>query len=812
MSAFANSTSSGVIGLHLSSLNEEVSERHTEGPEQRIVQLYDALRPPLYRYLINGGLSPQDAEEVVQEAFLRLYRHMRSGGGEENLRAWVYQVAHNLSCNFHKGRRRLVETTPEIWKQLSESAFDRAPGPEEQLLEKGTLSPHSRWARKAYPVAKGLPQPSPGGIPLSRDRRNPEHWHIHRFWLAQKRHNQTLKGECMKKRHSNPGSAAVGLFIGDHLTEEALLRSLDGELSAREADDVDGHIHSCWSCRSRRQAMGDGIAELFEYQNAVTAPYLPPPVDQRTVFIARLDALADEMGRPSRFREWLSGARRLLSPGEMSQVGWIVGMFALFALLPVAYFLHSPEVVSVNDLLLRAKASEMSSFQSASEPVVVQKLRISAGKKSLTRTMYRDVKRHRTAGRTNSGAGGEALVKAAYSKYSLDWDSSLDAEAYTRLRASLPVQSDRVARLGNDQLTLETTYASGGIAETDLTLRTADYHAVKEKVRLQDNSEIEIAELSYDVVPFGSVPTDVFGRPSLPAAILPSVVAAPRPIPPDRAVLAAAEVQVEVALHGLGADLGEQIKIGDHTGHELLIEGVVEDDARKQQLIAALQEIPHTRLRLVTIDEAAQRSSPSPAKTDSSPPLSIQQMVVTAPLLDAQLNAHFPDKDQRIAYVNQTLSMAQLASARAWALDRLAARHPLPEVAVLNEDARRQLQVLLADHVSALREDISSLQNQLGAILSRSSNTPAANTSVQAPLTPGAAGALDSSDDWRERIRRIRSSTEAIHEAVVALLSSSQPSEQKDGAAIEVNLRTSLTQLQTELQTLDQRVHETNLK
>jgi RNA polymerase sigma-70 factor (ECF subfamily) len=115
---------------------QTVSNRRAEDLEQRIVQLYDTLRPSLYRYLISIGFSQQDVEEVVQETFLRLYHHMRSGGGEENLRAWIYQVAHNLSSNFRKSRRRLVETTPEMWEQLSQSTFDETPGPEEQLLEK----------------------------------------------------------------------------------------------------------------------------------------------------------------------------------------------------------------------------------------------------------------------------------------------------------------------------------------------------------------------------------------------------------------------------------------------------------------------------------------------------------------------------------------------------------------------------------------------------------------------------------------------------------------------------------------------------
>ena len=136
LSTYAAAGSGGVIPVRLSGVSEEVSERRADGPEQKIVQLYDALRPSLYRYLINSGLSPQDVEEVVQEAFLRLYRHMRAGGGEENLRAWVYQVAHNLSSNFRKSRRRLVDATPELWEHLSQSTSDRTPGPEEQLIEK----------------------------------------------------------------------------------------------------------------------------------------------------------------------------------------------------------------------------------------------------------------------------------------------------------------------------------------------------------------------------------------------------------------------------------------------------------------------------------------------------------------------------------------------------------------------------------------------------------------------------------------------------------------------------------------------------
>jgi RNA polymerase sigma-70 factor (ECF subfamily) len=118
----------------------DVSQKaRSDGPEQKVVQLYDALRLPIYRYLINSGAPPPDAEEIVQETFLRLYQHLSLGGNEDNLRSWSFKVAHNLAINTLKSRGRSIDAGPELWESLSQSATDAAPGPEEQLLEKERL-------------------------------------------------------------------------------------------------------------------------------------------------------------------------------------------------------------------------------------------------------------------------------------------------------------------------------------------------------------------------------------------------------------------------------------------------------------------------------------------------------------------------------------------------------------------------------------------------------------------------------------------------------------------------------------------------
>lgn len=138
---FGGSDAAGILtGLRVDASSVGTENRRTVRLEERIASLYEEFRLPLYRYLLSLGLLTQDVEEVVQETFMRLYRHLHGGGSEENLRGWLYRVAHNLSVNFRKRGRQIAETSPEFWQHLSQSISDVAPGPEEQLLYKERMT------------------------------------------------------------------------------------------------------------------------------------------------------------------------------------------------------------------------------------------------------------------------------------------------------------------------------------------------------------------------------------------------------------------------------------------------------------------------------------------------------------------------------------------------------------------------------------------------------------------------------------------------------------------------------------------------
>jgi RNA polymerase sigma-70 factor (ECF subfamily) len=97
--------------------------------------LYHELRKPLLRYLAGLGLSADDAQDAVQDAFLRLHKHLAAGGSQENIRGWLFRVAHNDARNRQSSYDRR-------FGQAFDPDFDSISGeatPEQVVLEKEKL-------------------------------------------------------------------------------------------------------------------------------------------------------------------------------------------------------------------------------------------------------------------------------------------------------------------------------------------------------------------------------------------------------------------------------------------------------------------------------------------------------------------------------------------------------------------------------------------------------------------------------------------------------------------------------------------------
>jgi RNA polymerase sigma-70 factor (ECF subfamily) len=97
-----------------------------------VTTLYRELRKPLLRYLVCLGLSSDEAQDVVQDAFVSLHQHLASGGSRENIRSWVFRVAHNRARNRQSSYDRRFRAPLDAGTQSISSEAT----PERAVLEK----------------------------------------------------------------------------------------------------------------------------------------------------------------------------------------------------------------------------------------------------------------------------------------------------------------------------------------------------------------------------------------------------------------------------------------------------------------------------------------------------------------------------------------------------------------------------------------------------------------------------------------------------------------------------------------------------
>lgn len=99
----------------------------------------------IYRFLVRSLGSTADAEDILQETFLRAFRHANSFDPHYSISTWLFTIARRLAINASQARSRRIhlftehpqhtgddEREPEIYTDVAETG----PTPEEQLSKK----------------------------------------------------------------------------------------------------------------------------------------------------------------------------------------------------------------------------------------------------------------------------------------------------------------------------------------------------------------------------------------------------------------------------------------------------------------------------------------------------------------------------------------------------------------------------------------------------------------------------------------------------------------------------------------------------
>jgi RNA polymerase sigma-70 factor (ECF subfamily) len=92
-----------------------------EGDETALAPLVEKYKRMVYRLAMQITKNHADADDVMQETFIKVYRSIRTFRKDAAFETWLYRIVVNEALNFVKRRERQRESTLEI---ASEAAYE----------------------------------------------------------------------------------------------------------------------------------------------------------------------------------------------------------------------------------------------------------------------------------------------------------------------------------------------------------------------------------------------------------------------------------------------------------------------------------------------------------------------------------------------------------------------------------------------------------------------------------------------------------------------------------------------------------------
>ena len=89
---------------------------------------------PLYRFLRASGAGEATAEDLAQDAFLKLHRHLVERKPTPNVRAWLFKVSYRMWIDRQREERRESSADGTSWDSWQEALADPSPGAEHEIL------------------------------------------------------------------------------------------------------------------------------------------------------------------------------------------------------------------------------------------------------------------------------------------------------------------------------------------------------------------------------------------------------------------------------------------------------------------------------------------------------------------------------------------------------------------------------------------------------------------------------------------------------------------------------------------------------
>ncbi|MEW6531238.1 MAG: sigma-70 family RNA polymerase sigma factor [Thermodesulfobacteriota bacterium] len=137
------------MSSHVGLKDEELVRRAREGSDEAFAALVDRYTSLVYRVAIGITASAPEAEEVVQETFLRVFRSLdQYQPARASFKTWVLTIARNQSINVYSYlKRRATRAFSDVFGYENDSMEEYIPASEDAQDAEHLLATKQEMAR-----------------------------------------------------------------------------------------------------------------------------------------------------------------------------------------------------------------------------------------------------------------------------------------------------------------------------------------------------------------------------------------------------------------------------------------------------------------------------------------------------------------------------------------------------------------------------------------------------------------------------------------------------------------------------------------
>jgi RNA polymerase sigma-70 factor (ECF subfamily) len=84
-----------------------------------VAMLYGEIAPAVYKFALVSTHNRADAEDVVQEVFLRVLKNWGRFRGDAHVKTWIFQIAHNYLVDIEKKKSKDAKLVFEVSREPS---------------------------------------------------------------------------------------------------------------------------------------------------------------------------------------------------------------------------------------------------------------------------------------------------------------------------------------------------------------------------------------------------------------------------------------------------------------------------------------------------------------------------------------------------------------------------------------------------------------------------------------------------------------------------------------------------------------------